>query len=227
MKTVNFYKLRADIGRAFRHNLLPGLVLQAIALSLGLLYYFWPPALTSFSFVAHLKARYGLVYAVCATAFFGGVIPFCYLFLTGQTRQKPGKELLFYLLFWGYKGAEVDLFYRLQGLLFGTGNDWRTVAMKTSVDQLCYAAFWMVPTIAVAYLWKDSGFSRQTFRRRLNRVFFTLTIPTIVVSNWLVWLPAVSVIYFMPPNLQVPLYNLVQCFFVLLLHMLGREQEGA
>ena len=225
MKSFDFPQLRADIIRAFRHNLIPGLVLQVIAVSLALLYYFWPPALPAFAFVADLKGRYGMLYAVCATALFGGIIPFAYLWASGQTRQHPGGELLFYLLFWGYKGAEVDLFYRLQGWLFGTDNSWQTVVAKTSFDQLVYAAFWMVPTIAVAYLWKDSGFNWRRFRHRLDQRFFALTVPTIVVSNWLVWLPAVSVIYFMPPHLQVPLYNLVQCFFVILLHMLGNGKE--
>ena len=218
-------QLPANILLAFRHNLIPGLVPWCVAVTTGLAYYFFPPAGPAFTWIGGLKAQYGIAYAVCATALFGGVIPFSYLYLTGQIRQNPLKELLFYAIFWGVKGAEVDLFYRLQGVLFGTGNDFHTVAIKTLVDQLFYAPFWVVPSISIFYLWKESGFSWRRCRTYLNRRFVTLTIPTIVISNFLVWLPAVTIIYLMPPNLQIPLFNLVQCFFALVLNMLSRRAE--
>lgn len=220
-----YSRLKTNITRAFRHNLAPGLALWALAIGVGVAYYHFPPAAGFFSSVAALKSYYGILYAVVATAVFGGLIPYCYLLVTGQVRQNPVHELLFYLIFWGVKGAEVDLFYRLQGHIFGTGNELHIVVTKTLFDQLFYGALWMVPTISLAYLWKESGFSFTRCKTFADRQFFTLTIPTIIVSNLLVWLPAVSVIYFMPPDLQVPLYNLVQCFFVLLLNILSKRND--
>jgi hypothetical protein len=39
----------------------------------------------------------------------------------------------------------------------------------------------------------------------------------VMVSNWGVWIPAVSIIYMLPPALQLPLQNLVLCLWALML----------
>ena len=211
------------IARAFTVNLIPGICLWVIAISICYSYYNIDAIEQTLARVADLKAQYGYLFAAVSTAIFGGLIPFIYFYLTRQTGRRPGAELLFYLLFWGIKGVEVDLFYRLQGYFFGTDTGLATVAMKTAVDQLFYAPLWAVPSIAIAYLYKNSDFKLNICLQQLDRLFFFQTIPAIVVSNLLVWLPAVTIIYMMPPDLQIPLFNLVQCFFALLLNILGRK----
>ncbi|WP_136805909.1 hypothetical protein [Desulfosediminicola flagellatus] len=219
---MNIRSVLANATHAFKKNLIPGVILQIIAISLGISYYFWPAAMPAFSFFANLKAEYGIFFAMISTALFGGLIPFCILYLTGKITFNPRGQLLFYVLFWCIKGAEVDLFYRLQGHIFGISNDWQTALIKTGFDQVFYGSLWMVPSISLAYLWKECNFDFKEFRNQINRTFVFMTLPTIIISNWFVWLPAIVVIYMMPPNLQVPLYNLVQCFFVLLLAILAK-----
>ncbi|WP_163337745.1 hypothetical protein [Desulfopila sp. IMCC35008] len=219
-------ELTSQIRHAFLQNLIPGIFLWIIAITICFSYYFAPSAQPVFEAVATLKVKYGIVYSSCATALFGGLIPFLYFLLTKQTGKSPVAELTFYLLFWGMKGIEVDLFYRLQGIIFGTDNSISTVFIKTLVDQGFYAPFWAVPTIAIAYLYKESGFKIKSCLAQVDRRFITLTIPTIVLSNMIVWLPSVTIIYLMPPNLQVPLFNLVQCFFALLLNILGKKSAN-
>ena len=223
---MNLHLLCSNIGRAFRKIVLPGVILQAIAAGLAVAYYCRPEVRPAFALIAGLKAHYGILFAIVSTAVSGGLIPYCYLRATGLIRRNHRKQFWFYLLFWAVKGAEVDLFYRLQGHIFGTGNDWQTVVVKTTVDQLLYAPLWMVPTICLAYLWKDSGFSYTKWLSGIDTTFLQLTLPTVVISNWLVWVPAVTMIYLMPADLQVPFYNLVQCFFVLLLTILSRETSN-
>lgn len=223
---MNIRPVLTNAAHAFKKNLIPGLILQAIAISLGLAYYFWPTAMPAFSFFANLKAQYGIYFAMISTALFGGLIPFIILYLTGNIKFNPLGQLLFYVLFWCIKGAEVDLFYRFQGHIFGTGNDWNTVIIKTAFDQMFYGSLWMAPSITLAYLWKECNFDFTKCRNQINRTFLFITLPTIIISNLLVWLPAIIVIYMMPPNLQVPLYNLVQCFFVLLLAILAKGNNN-
>lgn len=222
---MNFKILLHNAAHAFRQNIIPGAILQLIAVSLGLAYFFLPSLKPAFNFFGGLKDHYGIWYAILATSLFGGVIPYCYLYAQGQILKNPGKQFLFYAGFWAIIGAVVDLFYRFQGYIFSTGNDWQTVIAKTFVDQFFFAPVLMVPTISLAYLWKESDFNLIKCRRRLDRGFFLTTVPTIVLSNLLVWLPAIVVIYLMPSNLQVPLYNLVQCFFVLLLAILAKNPD--
>lgn len=210
--------------RAFTVNLVPGIVLWIIAISICYLHYNNDAVQQVLSQVANLKARYGYLFAAVSTAAFGGLIPFIYFYLSKKTGRRPALELIFYLIFWGIKGIEVDLFYRFQGYVFGTDTAFATVAMKTAVDQLLYAPLWAVPSIAIAYLYKNCDFKLNVCLKQLDRTFFYKAIPAIVISNLLVWLPAVTMIYMMPPDLQIPLFNLVQCFFALLLNILGRKE---
>ena len=216
--------LLGQIQLAFKKNLLPGSILQLLAISIALAYFFWPASLPVFAFFADLKETYGSLYALVATALFGGFIPFMYLWLTGVIKSQAWQQCVFYMIFWAYKGMEVDLFYQLQGEWFGHGNDVKTIVIKTSMDQFIYSALWSAPTITLLFLWKDLGFSWQALRAELNSHFFFTKIPTIIISNWLVWIPAVCVIYMMPAALQIPLFNLVLCFFVLLLAFLTPKE---
>ena len=78
------------------------------------------------------------------------------------------------------------------------------------------------PLLTLVYLWKDQGFSWSNTQPLLGELI-KIQIPTTLLTNWLIWIPAVSLIYLMPPNLQVPLFNLVLCFFVLIFAILHNE----
>ncbi|HMU68119.1 MAG TPA: hypothetical protein PKE57_13265, partial [Cellvibrionaceae bacterium] len=138
----------ASIVAALKNTFVPGLVLQFFALIILLVYFFLPGAHVYFDFFGALKNHYGFAYSFVATAVFGGLIPFVYLWLSGSLPKGPGVVAIgiFYGLFWGLKGVEVDLFYRLQAVWFGSGNDFSTLVAKVAVDQFIYSAFWAAPT---------------------------------------------------------------------------------
>ena len=220
--------IKKSIVAALKQNLMPGLVLQFFALTLVLVYFFVPASQPVYAWFGILKHQYGFAYAFFATAIFGGLIPFLYLLFTG--RLNPDRNyfalLAFYLLFWGLKGMEVDFFYQLQGNWFGYENNVKTIFLKTCVDQFIYSAFWAAPSITVAYLWVEHNYDFNAWLKAMNRTFFFVKVPTIVLSNWMVWIPAVSIVYSMPQDLQIPLFNLVLCFWVLLLAVLNKKTEA-
>lgn len=217
--------IKQSIVAALKKNLLPGLVLQLFALSILVTYFFVPASKPVFSWFGLLKQEYGFVYSFIATAVFGGLIPFLYLWLSKSLA--PNRNILgllvFYIVFWGLKGMEVDFFYRLQADWFGTGNDAKTIATKMAADQFIYSALWAAPGITIVYLWMESNWSITECKRAMTREFFCIKIPTVILSNWLVWIPAVSIVYAMPAELQIPLFNLVLCFWVLLLAVLNKR----
>jgi hypothetical protein len=43
------------------------------------------------------------------------------------------------------------------------------------------------------------------------------------MSTWAVWIPAVTIIYCLPAPLQIPLFNLVLCFWVLVLSFISKR----
>lgn len=217
--------IQQSIFAALKQNLLPGLVLQLFALAILAIYFWVPASQPVFSLLGELKQTYGFTYSFIATALFGGLIPFVYLWLSNSLAPQRNKLglLLFYLLFWGLKGMEVDLFYRFQTDWFGSGNDLHTLATKVAVDQFIYSALWAAPGITLVYLWMESNWSFRQCKQAMTREFFCIKIPTVILSNLLVWIPAVTVVYAMPGELQIPLFNLVLCFWVLLLAVLNKR----
>lgn len=218
--------LRKDIGSAFKQNLIPGLILQIFALCVSLCYFFWPESHVVFNVLSDLKGRYGWRYAAIATSVFGGILPFIYLTLIGQIRTNYVRLFFFYVIFWGIKGVEVDAFYTLQAHWFGTDLSVETIVTKTLVDQFTYSAMWAIPSIVLIYLWRDNGFSLKAWWQAVKRTaLWVRHIPTAIVSNWIIWIPAIAIIYSMPPTLQLPLFNLVICFFVILLATLSQKHS--
>jgi hypothetical protein len=219
--TVNNTLISAAL-KGMKTNLLPGLVLQAIGLGVVLSYYFINAAQAAFLSISSLKTTYGYLFSAVSTAIFGGLIPCLYLFATKQISKKAfPKELLFYLLVWIWKGIEVDAFYRLQGMIFGYTVTFGTILQKTFVDQFIYNPLWAAPSLTIAFLWKDCGFSFARLKLNVNKRLFTFKIPAVLFSTWIVWIPAVSIIYCLPGALQVPLFNLIICFWVLLLNFIS------
>ncbi|MDA7920442.1 hypothetical protein N9B73_01700 [Verrucomicrobiales bacterium] len=209
-----------------RANVVPGVLLWSFGLAVVLVYYFVPSTRDLFEWVIAKKVRYGYLYSGISTAIFGGLIPFCYLWWRGKVPS--GKVLswgLFFVIYWSTRGIEVDALYRLQAWLFGDGADWKTVATKVVFDQFLYCPVWSAPLTAVCYGWKDAGFSWKRFWKGVNRDFFLFDIPKVLLSVWIVWIPAAAIIYSLPLALQIPLFNLVLCFFVLIVSVLSKDES--
>ncbi len=210
----------------FRANLIPGIVLWLIGLGVVLTYYLVDSSRTFFDLVMQTKQEYGYWYSFVATGFFGGLIPFLYLWGTGKIpRGMVFSYGAFFLLYWAARGTEVDAFYRLQSLLFGNELDWTTIATKVFVDQFVYCILWAAPVTAVFYGWKDYGFSWALFIQRTTKQSFLFEVARLLLSTWLVWIPATAIIYSLPPALQVPLFSLTLCFFVLLVSVFSKDEE--
>ena len=218
-------QLTSNIKTALKQNLVPGIALQLLALVIALCYFYVPSTQWLFIELGDLKSSLGWKYAMLSTSLFGGIIPFLYLKLSGQISSHHYKIFLFYALFWAYKGIEIDFLYTMQARWFGEGNDAATLSKKVIVDQFAYGTFWAAPTMAIGFLWMESNFSVKTWWHRIDRQLWLLQIPTTLVTNWLIWLPAVTIIYAMPSQLQIPLFNLVLCFFVLLLSAISSRKD--
>ena len=204
--------------RGARANLLPGLALQVAALGLVLAYYFNAPFHALLERLSAFRAETGLGYAMVATPVFGGLLPFLYLRADPATRARhPWAHLPFFMGFWLWKGVEVDLLYKGLAASVGAGHDLVTISIKVLIDQLAYNPLWAAPTGVLAFAWKDCGFRWRPLRADLaaGRWYARRVWPALL-STWGVWIPAVSLIYALPSSLQLPLFNVVLCFWTLL-----------
>lgn len=210
--------------RAGRANLIPGIVLWLCGTLIIVSYYYVPAARNSWEMVADAKEKYGFLFSACSTALFGGIIPYIFQWIAPSTRAGlRWSHVGFFIVFWAVKGMEIDLFYRVQAWLWGDDNQLSTILIKVFVDQIVYVPIWVVPTMTLAYVFKDAGFRLSGLREKLGPTpYLTWCLP-ITLTNWIVWIPAVSLIYCLPLALQLPVQNLVLCLYVLIILFLTKK----
>ena len=207
----------------------PGLLLQSGALALVLAYYCLPAAHGLFTQLAGWRTGGGYLFSALAGAVCGGVLPFFYLRLHPATRPAyPWPHLFFFALFWAWKGAEVDLWYRVLALLFGNGTGPATIIPKILADQFGYNLLYAAPVGNLCFAWKDAGFRWAPVAADLRQGrWYARRILPVLLSLWAVWIPVVACVYALPPALQIPLFNVVLCFWSLLFaHITARQNRG-
>jgi hypothetical protein len=213
----------ATVSAVFRQNRLPCLLLNVLVIALVTSYYCSPAVAGVWQAVGQFKTRWSYAFSSGSTMFAAAVMPFTVQWAMG-TLPAGGrvKRLGMLALFWGYRGMEIDLFYRVQGKLFGSGNDFITLLRKVAVDQFVLSPLWFVPTYLLALRWVDLGGSWSRTRESLDRQFWSRTCPAVLATNWIIWIPALVLVYSLPPALQFPLFSLVMCFFILIVTLLAR-----
>ncbi|MES2595442.1 MAG: hypothetical protein V4662_08910 [Verrucomicrobiota bacterium] len=219
--------IASAIGEVFRQNKMPCLVLNAVVVLLVGSYYLVPAVAESWNAVGEFKVRWSYVFSSASTVFAAVLLPTLVQGMMGTLpAEGRGMRVLLLALFWGYRGMEIDLFYRFQGWVFGTGNDVLTLATKVFLDQFVMSPIWFVPTVLIAMRWADAGGSWSRTRASLDRDFWLRVCPTVMVTNWLVWIPTLAVVYSLPSALQFPLFSVVMCFFILIMTLLARKKEA-
>lgn len=212
--------------RAARANLVPGLVLQAVALALVLAYYWHPPSRAVFEQLMALRARTGLLFSIVATSLCGGVLPFFYMRAHPETGARyTWVSGLFFMLLWAYKGIEVDYWYRFLAWLIGNDTQVRTVVLKVLIDQFIYCPVWAVVVTVIAYAWQSAGFRWAPLLAdfRAGHWYQRHILPA-TVANFGLWVPLTCLIYALPLPLQLPLFDLVLVFYTLLIaHLTHRK----
>ena len=210
---------------AARANLGPGLVLQFFAAAIVAAYYLHGPSRAVLERIAAFRGEVGLPFAIVSTAMFGAVIPFAVLRLSKAAlgRQTLG-QIAALTAFWGYKGVEVSILYDVQARVFGEGRDFTTIAAKSLVDQFVYCPLVAVPATWLVYAWVERRFDWAAVKAEIRRPgWYARCVLPLMVANWGVWVPAVAIIYLLPTALQLPLQNIVLCFFTLLVIFLTRR----
>ena len=209
-------------------NLITGVCIWSLGSVLVLTYYnieYFANLLDQFG---KLKTENGFLYSALSTSLFGGVIPYmALLFRKSIPESKRMTWFVFFVLFWGYKGIEVDAFYRLQGLLFGQNNSFQVILTKVCTDQFVYCVVWAAPTTAIFYGWKNADFLWSEVREIRDFKCLVSESAFLLFTTWIIWTPAVAIVYAMPRDLQIPCFNLTLCLFVLVISYLEPNKEVA
>lgn len=199
-------------------NRYAGLCLWLFGCGIVLGYFNVPLIRDAFERLGDFKLRTGWAFGIASTALFGGFLPVL-LAACGDRNQRNGfwGKLISNVLFWGYKGFEIDLLYRLQAWMFGNGTDVGTIACKVLVDIGIYAPLIGLLNCVLFYIWRDNGYSVSATRKSLGENWYIRKVMPALISNCCVWLPSVVFIYTLPLALQLPVQNLILCFWVMVL----------
>lgn len=214
--------------RAARANVVPGLIVQAAMLAVVLAYYFYPPTTGWLDAMAQVKARWGYLYSAVAAVVAGALLPEILrvlVFQGGKVRRSNLRSLLYTVPFWGIMAVTVDALYRAQGVWFGTEVTFAVVAKKVIIDQFIYSALFSGPVTVWFYDLKNHG--RDATR---PAEFFTVShyrdhVLPVMFATWGVWIPVVSILYSLPPLLQIPMYILALTLWVMIYTWMSEQQR--
>jgi len=214
---------------ALKANLIPGLLLQALMAGMALAYLFHQPSRAAFEDLAILRSRWGLLFSFIGTSLASSIFPEVLRLLLPKSYQKSPQgieaRLLFGIPFWGLIGMQVDLFYRLQYFLFGPSDTLPVIAKKVLVDAFIYCPLLAIPQAVCVFLWRDHGFNFRGFHGHRPVHFYALRIFPVLMANWMVWIPLITIIYSLPPALGIPFFIVAQSFWVMVFTTLSMNKR--
>lgn len=216
--------------RAARANLVPALVIQAAVVSVVLAYYLWEPARAWLARLAEFKSEGGYLFSLVSGALAGGLLPELLtvaVFQHWRVRRENLSSLAFGVCFWALMALLVDLFYRLQALMFGSGVDLATVLKKVVFDQFVYTPFITIPLTVIIFEWRHAGYRSSGMPRVLSLDFYTQKVLPSIVSGLGFWLPVVAFIYSLPLPLQFPLFTLALTLWVMIFTWISHAHKAA
>jgi hypothetical protein len=104
-----------------------------------------------------------------------------------------------------------------------SGGAFMTILKKTLVDEFVWVPFFAVWQLVLGYLLIEKKGSVTEFRAALKRKPFLQRVIPLMIANWVVWIPAVSLIYLFPLPLQLPLMNIVLALWCLILTFFAKN----
>lgn len=205
------------------------LVLEGIMAIVVVAYYFWLPATTFLHSYAVWQRQGGLLLSAAATALAGGVLSelsLVYLQDRGRWTAAHFENMGFKLFMFFITGSMVYEFYLLQAIWFGDGASWNVLVPKILVDQFLYTAFLAVPLVTIMLRWQALRYSGRKLWKELNWHFVDERMLPVLVTNWMFWIPGVTLIYSMPQILQSPLFIFATAIWGLLLPAVAKQGRG-
>lgn len=203
--------------RSARANLIPGLILQLMAVGVVVAYYRSADVQAVLQVVGDWQREYGVVFSILTRVVFNGMVPalFCAL-VPGLHQRRPWAALWFGMIWWAIMGANTHVFYHGQAMLWGTEPSLRVVLLKTATDMLVYSPLYASPITALAHLWQDLDYSLVATRQQLGRGWYRRLVLPNQVPGWTFWTPGVMILYSLPLDLQLPMAALLGCFWALM-----------
>lgn len=194
-------------------------LLAAMAV-LVVVYYTWPPGAAILSWYAAWQHAGGVVRAGLAGGFAGGVLSelsLVFLRDRGRFSVTHFENMAFRFAVFFLSGMIVTVFYDYQAAWFGEGTSWRILLPKVLVDQFIFSVFFSTPYQTTTFRWQALRYSVPRLWSELNSAFVIERMLPVLVTNWMFWIPGVTLVYSMPLLLQMPMSIFATAMWSLLL----------
>ena len=199
-----------------RANVVPMVVLWLLAALTVVGYYFVPGFARLLEPLRCWQTESGWVAALLNRVIFCGLLPGVFLLCVKSIRpRRPWATTLAYCLWCGPWGIFCDGFFTLQAMMFGTGVDIGTIALKLAVEYLVWTAVICVPPSAAFFFWLSRDFSFARARREWPRRFVRDVCLPLLVTDVCVWVPVSAMVYLFPLPLQIQLVGFASAFWML------------
>lgn len=210
-----------------RANLVPMVVLWAMAAALVLGYYHVPWVATVLNPLHEWQDAQGWVAAFLNRFVFCGILPGVFILTMKALKVRhPLAAILAQTLWSGICGIVSGWMYELNALWFGTGIDFWTLSVKTVVCQFVWTPFFFAPVGALVYFWIGRDFSVARCREDLTSEFWMQTFLPNLLVNWAIWIPCSMLVHMFPTALQIQLTGFVNAYFCLVLLWIGRGNRS-
>ncbi len=205
---------------AFKQNSLGMVSVLVIGLVLLLGFTYVPSIHEAFNQLAAWKTKLGLFYPILAMGLVAGLFPIVLNLVLNQ--QMPHFRVwVLALIYWPYRGVEIDLLYKGLGKHLGNGTDLATVLLKMSLDMGIYVPFFSLPLYVLIFAWQEHENPIELLK---TKAFWLDRYLPGVLANWLLWIPAVAIIYSLPPGLQLPLQNLFMVIWLFIIAVIAKAK---
>ena len=210
-------------------NLASIIALQIALGAIVAIYYLWPPGSAVLSRYAAWQASGGALGTGFVYALAGGLLSeLSFVYFQQRGRWKPAnvENACFKLVIFFISGCLVYEFYRMQAIWWGTGATFSIILHKVIADQFGYTLVWAAPYYALLTRWQALRYSGGRLWKELKGDFFAERLLPVLVTNWMFWIPAVSLVYAMPSVLQPPIAAFATAIWGLLVSAIGSQEPA-
>lgn len=207
---------------AAKKSLKPGLCVWFMMMGLAALYYLAPFSHGAFDALIRFQDWLGVWFPSIGMGLSVGLLVEGVRVLIKKEKRWTRENTVnasFNFIIWSIMGVTQHYRYAWQVEVFGAGNSFGELATKVAFDQFVWTVFFANPYQAILYLWKSNKFSWQAVARQATpfRTFWGTQMLPMLISNWAFWIPMAFLIYFFPPELQIPMAILAITMWVILI----------
>ena len=201
-------------------------VLWLLALALVSCYFKFPQVPSLLEPLVEFQKHSGCLASALNRIVFSAFLPFVLQLFISSVRPKRMRLVLVAQIIWcAIWGALVDVLYTVMDLWIGSGCDFRTLLIKTCLNQFLWTAFVLAPANACFYFWIARDFSLRKARMEWPKDALCGVVLPNLISNWCVWIPVNMAVFLFPLPLQVQLSGIVGAFWTLLCLQIGARSR--